>query len=1017
MFTKTLLALSLIAGSTIAITSYSQSANFQITSLNPLQITQLPQQEIDSIARNITVKVRNAENEGSGIIITKDNDTYTVITNASLTDGENYTIQTPDGMKHEAIVTGDNTENDLAILEFASDEQYQTATIGNSDSITPGETVIAAGFPESTDELLVTEGKISLFTEKPLDKGYSIGFTNETVQGMSGGVLLNSNGEVIGVLGKGKGAILDTAYDYADGTTPTDEEIATFREVAFSIPIQNIANLSPQLAQLVPGESNQPEIAQQAEYTGIVKTVDDIAQQITVRIATAELDSYGSGVIIAKDGSTYYVATVAHNFPEGTTNTYQIVTSDGESHQLDLNTVKKSDAYDFALFSFTSENDYTVATIGNYTVAANDEQTVFVSGFPLNQSPQRIITGGRVRKQDDTSFLTKDFYSAQDIGRGLLYTNLSYGGMSGGAVLDSEGRLIGINTGADNELYYNSEGNRDDFGLGYSLGVPLQDVFSFLHRETPLELEWLQITQNPALNVSESDYETIEAQLLTTKQPEDKTNISAWMNYGNQLWRYERFDEAASAFERVIAIAPDFDKAYYTLGLTYWDRKDYKEAIIQLNKAVEINPNPDFYWRYLGNSYGKLKQYDKAIASYEQAISKSPKDFVLYVEYGSILSEARFYNKAITSFNKAAEINPEHPWIYNNRGLAYDELEQYDKALLDYERAIELNPQDANPYTNRGNSYQQLKQYDKALVSHNKAIELAPQNDIVYNNRGLLYDELKQYDLAIADYEKAIALNPNQARAYTNLGSTYYSLKQYELALANHNKAIEMDANFAFAYNNRGATYDELKQYDKAVSDYTQAIEIDPLYFGAYFNRAFTYSKQGKLDLALSDYTQAIEIDSEYAPAYFRRALIYDIQGKLDSALSDYTQAIEINPQDADAYYSRATVYDEREEFDLAFADYTQAIEIDSEYADAYNNRGTIYLDRQKFDLALSDYNKAVEINPQLAGAYVNLAFVYWQLKDIEQAKINLQKAQQLYIAQGETDLAENMANLLKQLP
>lgn len=58
------------------------------------------------------------------------------------------------------------------------------------------------------------------------------------------------------------------------------------------------------------------------EYTGIVQTVDNIAEQITVRIATAEIPSYGSGVIIAKDGNTYYVATVAHNFPEEKTNSY-----------------------------------------------------------------------------------------------------------------------------------------------------------------------------------------------------------------------------------------------------------------------------------------------------------------------------------------------------------------------------------------------------------------------------------------------------------------------------------------------------------------------------------------------------------------------------------------------------------------------------------------------------------------------------------------------------------------------
>ena len=115
---------------------------------------------------------------------------------------------------------------------------------------------------------------------------------------MSGGALLNSSGEVVAVLGKGN-AILDTAYDYLDGTTPTSEEIAAFREVSFSIPIANIEQLSPQLASLLPSNTTETEteteIARQSKYTGIVAEVDRIAEQITVRIATPKLDSHGSG--------------------------------------------------------------------------------------------------------------------------------------------------------------------------------------------------------------------------------------------------------------------------------------------------------------------------------------------------------------------------------------------------------------------------------------------------------------------------------------------------------------------------------------------------------------------------------------------------------------------------------------------------------------------------------------------------------------------------------------------------
>ena len=345
MLTKTIIALSLIAGSTVAIAHYAPFPLKTTNNITSQTIIQLPTAELETIAQNITVRVQVGRDKGSGILIAKEDNTYTVITNAHVTDrGETYTIQTPDGMQHSAtLIAVDNTEqNDLAVLEFDSNNDYQVATIGNSDSISEDEAVIAAGFPEAQNKLLITEGNISLIGKKPLRKGYSIGFTNETVQGMSGGALLNSSGEVIAVLGKGN-AILDTAYDYFDGTTPNRDEIAAFREVSFSIPIANIEQLSPQLAYLLPGNTNtENETARQSQYTGIVAEVNRIAEQITVRIATPKLDSHGSGVIIARNDNTYYVATAGHVVDRA--GEYQIVTPDGATYSLDNQTINKSRA-------------------------------------------------------------------------------------------------------------------------------------------------------------------------------------------------------------------------------------------------------------------------------------------------------------------------------------------------------------------------------------------------------------------------------------------------------------------------------------------------------------------------------------------------------------------------------------------------------------------------------------------------------------------------------------------------
>ena len=405
MLTKILLTLSLITGiSTIAVANSSNYDDLQASKINSASnknIDQAPSTEIANIAKAITVKVYAGEDRGSGILIAKKDNTYTVVTNAHVTErGDTYTIETSDGIKHDVTITnqdGAATGNDLAILQFNSTNNYQVAKLANSDSITEGETVTAAGFPYDSNDLLVTQGKISLLLEKSLAKGYQIGFSNETIQGMSGGVLLNSKGEAIGVLGKGKGALLDDAYKYQDGTTPNAEEQEAMKDSSFSVPIANIIQLSPQFANLLPGNNN-PTVAQNTtaetapkpKLVGYAAEVDRIAEQITVRIDNLDNNSNGSGVIIAKQGNTYYGLTAKHVVcqqpiskpvcePNGT---HQIVTADGATHQLDDQNVEANQAWlDMAIFSFESNNSYEVATLGRYKT---DKRLPFCVGFRIS---------------------------------------------------------------------------------------------------------------------------------------------------------------------------------------------------------------------------------------------------------------------------------------------------------------------------------------------------------------------------------------------------------------------------------------------------------------------------------------------------------------------------------------------------------------------------------------------------------------------------------------------------------
>lgn len=179
---------------------------------------------------DITVKVIAGQGWGSGIILAKQGQTYTILTNRHvLTPSDDYQVQTSDGQIYEAL-TEDQTylgDHDLAILQFHSIHNYQVASIAHSSSVQIGDTIFAVGFPVEMDNnspevqtFTFTEGEIYFVLEQPLQRGYRVGYTNNIRKGMSGGPMLNTNGEVIGINGRHAYPLWGEPFIYEDGSIP-----------------------------------------------------------------------------------------------------------------------------------------------------------------------------------------------------------------------------------------------------------------------------------------------------------------------------------------------------------------------------------------------------------------------------------------------------------------------------------------------------------------------------------------------------------------------------------------------------------------------------------------------------------------------------------------------------------------------------------------------------------------------------------------------------------------------------
>ena len=213
-------------------------------------------ENLRSFSRAITVKVLSGDSWGSGIIIKKDNNFYTVVTNAHVVRNtkDSYRIQTPDGLIYQAYrLQISNFQNcDLALLSFVSNHsEYAVASLGNSDNLQEGDAVIATGFPFSGDQsqdhgFKFTTGKISLIVKKSLEDGYQVGYTNDIEKGMSGGPVLDLKGNVVAINGMHAYPLWGDPYIYQDGEKPSPEDQKIMVRSSWAIPVNTFLQLAPE---------------------------------------------------------------------------------------------------------------------------------------------------------------------------------------------------------------------------------------------------------------------------------------------------------------------------------------------------------------------------------------------------------------------------------------------------------------------------------------------------------------------------------------------------------------------------------------------------------------------------------------------------------------------------------------------------------------------------------------------------------------------------------------------------
>ena len=220
-------------------------------------------------------------------------------------------------------------------------------------------------------------------------------------------------------------------------------------------------------------------------------------------------------------------------------------------------------------------------------------------------------------------------------------------------------------------------------------------AYATVPRRSPLFPE-AEIGRADALQALERHDEAIAAlERVAEAEPE---SLRAWLALASARRRAERWERAAEAYDRAIAlidpVEPRHWGVFYERGIAHERAGQWEKAEADFLKALELEPEQPLVLNYLGYSWVELRRnLERAQDMIERAVEQRPEDGYITDSLGWVLYRVGKYEAAVPHLERAVELEPTDPIINDHLGDALWMVGRRLEARFQWKRALSFDPE------------------------------------------------------------------------------------------------------------------------------------------------------------------------------------------------------------------------------------------------------------------------------------------------------------------------------------
>jgi tetratricopeptide (TPR) repeat protein len=248
--------------------------------------------------------------------------------------------------------------------------------------------------------------------------------------------------------------------------------------------------------------------------------------------------------------------------------------------------------------------------------------------------------------------------------------------MSGGAVLNERGELIGIHGRAVEPKVEPSEINPSIAVLktSYNLGVPINTYLSLV----------------PKVDA------TLAVGIPTPPPQSTQPKADDFFLQAQEKYKNADYQGAIRDYDQAIALNSQYAEAYAGRGEVRGDLGDFQGALQDSDRAIVLNPQLADAYTIRSGVRGNMGNWQRALQDANQAVTLNPKSSDAYYSQAGVKAGLKDYRGAVQDLTKAITIRPNFTQAYYYRGSFRAKLNDRAGALADYQKVAILAQEQKN---------------------------------------------------------------------------------------------------------------------------------------------------------------------------------------------------------------------------------------------------------------------------------------------------------------------------------